>query len=52
MFTHVHIYCLDFGEVSDKEITAAVIINRMTCISNETRNVIQRECVKYDYYLL
>lgn len=42
MFTRVHIYRLDFGEVSDKEITATVIINRMTCMSNE--NITEREC--------
>lgn len=43
MFTHVHIYRLDFEELVI-EITAAVISNRMTRVSNETKNVIEREC--------
>lgn len=44
MFTRVHIYRLDFGTVSDKQITATVMINRMTCMPNETENIIEREC--------
>lgn len=44
MFTRVHIYRLDFGKVSDKQITATVMINRMTCMPNEMENIIEREC--------